>query len=326
MAGDTEIAIKVSIDPFQEVDKKKWKQMETDVKAFKKPGRVDVSGKFSVTNVKKWNKKKLEAQSRAIFRYDLSLFASQIWQAFAPIDKAKNEQDKKKLSAAFIKAIPKIQKVMVKNLNEKFEEFQEEIASGAGDDLGQLKSTRKSLTAGHPEAMMKLVNEFEEGFSSANNDLLKLKKKEQKSSGEAKEEATEELEAAIKVEVPKLHKLLAAKSAVLKKRLAVMKGVPAAIKKGLGKDLSDAAKTELKKAMDELTKAVSPVESAIAKFDKDGLDALKRIARKDIGSGPAQLVESGISKASDALNKLDDLMKKTDAKLKKLEQAAKSRK
>jgi len=325
MAADKEIPVKVSIDPFQEVDKKKWKKMEADVKAFKKPGRVDISGKFTVTSAK-WDKRKLEAQARAIFRYDLSLLASQIWQAFALIEKARNDQDKKKAESAFIKSIPKLQKVMVRNLNEKFVEFQEDIASGAGDDLGQLKATRKSLTAGHPDAMMNLVSVFVEAFDDVNEDLLKRKKKEQKSSGEDKEEATKELDDAIKADVPRLHKVLAAQTSVLKKRLSVLSGVPAAIKKGLGKDLSDAAKADLKKTMDELSKAMGPVESSIAKFEKGMLEALKRLARKDVGSGAWQQVDGAASKAIDALVKLDDLMKKSDAKLKKLEQAAKSRK
>ena len=325
MAGKGEIPVKVSIDPFQEVDKKKWKKMETDVKAFKKPGRVDISGKFSVTTAK-WDKRKLEAQARAIFRYDLSLFASQIWQAFAPIDKAKNDQDKKKAEAAFVKAMPKLQKVMVRNLNDKFVEFQEDIASGAGDDLGQLKSTRKSLTAGHPDAMMGLVSDFAQAFDALHDPLIKLKKKEQKSSGPAKEEATKEFEDLLKGDLPKLKKVLSEKSSVLKKRESVLSGIPAAIKKGLGKDLSDSAKAELKKSMDVLSKAMGPVDKSVGKFEKGMLDVLKRLERKDVGSSVWQEVDSVGSKVINSVYQLDDLMKKIDAKLKKLEQAAKSRK
>ena len=50
MADDKEISVKVSIDPFQELDKKKWEKIEVDVKG---------------------------------------LYTSRIWQAFVPIDKAK---------------------------------------------------------------------------------------------------------------------------------------------------------------------------------------------------------------------------------------------
>ncbi|NOR63320.1 MAG: hypothetical protein GQ535_12610 [Rhodobacteraceae bacterium] len=325
MAGEKPIPVKVSIDPFQEFDKKKWKKIEADVKEFKKPGRVDISGKFEPTTAK-WDKRKLEAQARAIFRYDLSLYASQIWQAFVPIGKAKNGQDKKKASSEFIKDMPKLQKAMVRNLNEKFVEFQEDIASGAGDDLGQLKSTRKSLTAGHPEAMINVVSDFAQAFDDVYEPLVKLKKKEQKSSGPAKEEASKEFDDLLKAELPKLQKVLSAQSSVLKKRLGVLSGIPAAIKKGLSKDLSDGAKAEFKKSMDALSKATGPVEASVGKFEKGMLDVIKRLARKDVGSSVWQELDSVASKVLNSLDKLDELMKKIDAKLKKLEQTAKSRK
>ncbi len=325
MAIDDEIAVKASMDPFQEFDKKKWKKIEADIKGFKKPARVDISGKFSVTS-SKWDKRKLEAQARAIFRYDLSLYASQVWQAFTPIEKAKNDKDKKKATSDFTKILPKLLKALVKNMNEKFVEFQEDIASGAGDDLGQLKATRKSLTAGIAGDMTGIATDFADEVVRVIDGLLALKKQEQKSSGAAKTEATQKLEDEIKDALPKLKTGLVQQTSALKKRAAVLIGIPVAIKKGLNKDISDAAKAEFKKSMDALAKATKPMNTFVAKFDKDMLEVFKRIQRKDIGSSLGKQIQSAVDKVMNYFGKLEELMDKIDARLKKLEQAAKSRK
>ena len=112
----------------------------------------------------------------------------------------------------------------------------------------------------------------------------------------------------------------------MKKRAAVLIGIPAAIKKGLNKDISDAAKAEFKKSMDALAKATKPMNTFVAKFDKDMLEVLKRIQRKDVGSSLGKQIQSAADKMMNYLGKLEDLMEKIDARLKKLEQTAKSRK
>lgn len=323
-AVDKEIPVKVSIDPFVEMDKKKSALMFVKEVGLKAPKRVDYAAKFSVTT-SKWDKKKLEAQTRAIFRYDLSLFASQVWQDFVPIQKAKNGQDKLKATKAFLKAVPNLQKNMEKKLKEKFEAFQEDIASGAGDDLGELKSTRKSLTAGHPEAMAKLINSFFDEFEKSYNKLEKFKKTIQQKSGGEKQEATEALEAELSKQIPDLAKKLVGVSSVLKKRISVLSGIPNAMNKSMKKDLSDAAKREFKSSMDVLSKATASVDTQIGKFGKSAAEVLQKIKRKEIGSSTYnQLVEAD-SNLSAALGTLQDIMLRVDGKLKKLEQTAKKR-
>lgn len=325
MAGDKTYSIKVVVYPFDELDKKKRALMAAkDIGLNIKPKNFQFSDKFSVTSVK-WDKRKIEDAARTMFRYDLALLAAQMWQAFVPIQKAKNGQDKKNATNKFLKDVPKLVKATEKKLAQSFAEFKEEVASGATDDVGQLKATRESLTAGHPDAMMEVVSKFIEEFKKAYRSLAKMKKKEQKSSGEAKEEAAEALADALDSKIPELLKSLDAQTGVLKKRVGVLSGVPAAMKKSMNKDLSDAAKAEFKSAMDVLSKATPPLESQVAKFNKTVLASLQKMQRKDVGSSVFDQADAAASNLINAAAKLDDLMKKIDANLKKLEQTAKKR-
>ncbi len=325
MAVDKEIPVKVSIEPFQEVDKKKWKQMEADVKGFKKPGRFDISGTFTVTTAK-WDKRRLEAQVRAIFRYDLSLFASQVWQEFAPIEKAGNDRDKQKLAANFKKSVPKLQKAMVRALNEKFEEFREDIASGAADDMGELKSTRKGLNPARAKQLGGMARRMAAVFDSKFDELKKLKDAETRSSGEDKAKATEELEKALAPAIATLAKQVDGVLKGIQKVLAPIKATPAGMVKSTKKEMSDAAIAEYKKSAKELEAALKPMEAAIASGKKSVIEALAKMKRKDFSSGVKALGSSALNKMDDSAIKLSDTVKAIDGKLKKLEQAAKSRK
>ncbi|MBL1437526.1 MAG: hypothetical protein COB08_015165 [Rhodobacteraceae bacterium] len=325
MAIDKEIPIKVSMDPFQEVDKKKWKQMEADVKGFKKPGRVDISGKFSVTSAK-WDKRKLEAQARAIFRYDLSLFASQIWQAFDPISKAKNDRDKQKAEKAFLAFIPKQIKVLERNLKEKFEDFREDIASGAGDDLAELKRARKALDKETAFEIGQFAEDFREVFVTAIvDDLRPLKTAETKASGEEKAKATEALEKELKKATAKLDQELAIMSKGFAKYTSALGAIPAALSKSLKKDVSDPLKAEYTKAAGELTKALKPIEKHAASAVKNAEAAMKKVAHKDFSKSTLDLGAAALLKTIGASGDLADSIGKIDAKLKKLEQAVKKR-
>jgi len=325
LAVDKEITVKVSIDPFQEVDKKKWKKIEADVKAFKKPGRVDISGKFSPTTAK-WDKRKLEAQARAIFRYDLSLYASQIWQAFAPIEKAKNEQDKKKASAAFIKAMPKLQKAMVRNLNEKFAEFQEDIASGSGDDQAELKRTRKLLSGDSAYEIAVYADELREMFVDViTDDLRPLKVQETKTSGEDKAKATKELDKELKKALSNLDQKIVAVTKGFSKLMDRLLSIPSLMVKSQKKDMSDAVKLEYSKAAADLAKSIKPIEKHIAAAAKNNKAVMGKIARKDFSKSTVDLAAAALYKIIDTTGNLSDAMGKIDAKLKKLEQAVKKR-
>lgn len=325
MAVDKEISVKASMDPFQEVDEKKWKKMVADVKGFKKPGRFDISGKFTVTTAK-WDKRKLEAQARAMFRYDLSLFASQVWQDFAPIGKAKNDRDKQKLMADFKNAVPKLQKVMVRNLNEKFVEFQEDIASGAADDVGELKGTRKGLNPAQAKQLGGMAKRMAAVFDEKFDELKKLKDTEIRASGEEKAKATAELEKALVPAITILAKQLDGVLKGIAKVLAPIKSTPAGMLKSIKKEMSDAAIAEYKKSAKELEAALKPMDAAIASGKKSTIEALAKMKRKDLSSGVKALGSSALNKIDDSASKLSDTVKAIDGKLKKLEQAAKSRK
>lgn len=321
---DKEIPVKVSIDPFEEMDKKKSALMYVKEVGLKPPKRVDYSAKFQVTT-SKWDKKKLEAQTRAIFRYDLSLFASQVWQDFAPIQKAKNGQDKLKAKNAFLKAVPKLQKNMEKNLKEKFEAFQEEIASGAGDDLGELKGTRKALDPKRPEKIAELALTLADWFEESVTELRSLKTKEQKSSGEDKSKATEELDKALGAALSELGKKTDTVLKAFDKLLGPVKTVPASMLKSIKKDMSDAAKAEYKKSAGDLAKALKPLESHIGAGKKGAVDALTKMKRKDFSKSTVDLAWVALNKINDSSAELYHTINTIDGKLKKLEQAVKKR-
>lgn len=325
MAGDSVYNIKVVVYPYQELDKKKLGLMTAkEIGLDKKPKNFQFADKMTVTSVK-WDKKKIEDAVRAVFRYDLSLLAAQIWQQYQPVEKAKNGQDKMKLANKLLKEVPKLIKATEKKLAQSFAEFKEDLESGAGDDIGQLKSSRKALTAGHPEAMLNLISDFLVEFEKPYLKLLKLKKTEQKSSGEAKEKAAKEFEDMLNAAIPALQKSLDAKYTVLKKRIAVLAGIPAAMKKSMAKDVSDGAKAEFKASMDLLAKAVPPVAGHLPKFQKSMTALLQKMRRKDVSTGSLDQAEDVATKLANSVLKLEESMKKIDAKLKKLEQTAKKR-
>ena len=324
MAVDKEIQVKVSIDPFQEVDKKKWQLMVVKEIGLKKPGRFDVSGKFTVTSAK-WDKRKLEAQARAIFKYDLALFASQVWQDFAPIEKSKNGQDKKTATSKFLKAVPKLQKAMVKNLNEKFVEFQEDIASGAADDAGELKGTRKGLNPAQAKQVGGMAKRMADKFDEEFDKLKTLKDAITRGSGDEKAKATEELEKALPPAITLLAKQLDGVMKGMDKVISPIQSTPAAMLKSIKKEMSDAAIAEYKKSAKELQAALKPLETAISNGKKNAIEALKKMKGKDFASGVKTLGSGGLHKIDDSAGKLSDTVKTIDGKLKKLEQAAKSR-
>lgn len=324
MAVDKEIQVKVSIDPFEEMDKKKSALMTVKEVGLKLPKRVDFSGKFSVTT-SKWDKKKLEAQTRILFRYDLSLFASQVWQDFVPFQKAKNGQDKFKAKNAFIKAVPKLQKAMEKKLKEKFEEFQEDIASGAADDLGALKGTRKGLSSDRAEKVAELAVRLRDWFDDDILELRELKAAEVRASGAEKAKATEELNKALSKALGELSKKTDAVFKGADKMLGPIRTVPNSMVKSLKKDMSDAAKTEYKKSAVELAKALKPLETQIGSGKKAAADVLSKMKRKDFSKSTIDLIWNAMEKINDTSAELYHTINDIDAKLKKLEQAVKKR-
>ena len=324
MAGDPTFDIKIIVYPFQEMRKKKLKPMETKEIGMKKPKNFEFKDKFSVTSVK-WNKKIIEEAAKSMFRYDLSILAAQMWENYVPIEKAKNGQDKMKAINEFVKIVPNLVDRTEKKLKQSFAEFKEEVASGASDDAGELKSTRKSLAAGHAGAMVKVIMDYNTEFEKDFEALKKLKAAETKASGGEKAQATEKLSTECASMVMTHGKKLGGLNGVLKKRSAVLAGIPGAMKKSMGKDVSDATKAEYKTSMDALTKGFSPIQSGVSKLSKDAIEAMNKMQRKDVGNTTLALAVGAANKLVLILTKYEELMTKIDVKLKKLEQLAKKR-
>lgn len=328
MAGDQEIAVKVSINPFQELDEKKLALMttkEVGLKEVKKANYTDFKAKFTVTTVK-WNQRKLEAQARAIFRYDLALFAAKVWQAFGPYQKAKkNGKNTFKEVIAFRAKVIKLKKKLEQNLNDRFEEFQEEIASGASDDAGELKNTRKGLDPGNASDIAGYSSELFEKFWSEYDALKKLKDAETKASGEDKAKATQELDKALVKSLSDLGKANDAASKGMEKSLKAIQAMPPAMLKSIKKEMSDSAKDEYKKSAAELSKALKPMEKNVSAAQKNSPVAIAKMKQKNLSKSTIDLAVAALHKISSCSGELSTTLKKIDGKLKKLEQAAKKR-
>ncbi len=325
MALDKEIQIRVSIDPFQELDEKKLALMQVKEIGLKDAKRINLSEKIAVTSVK-WDKRKLEDAFRAICRYELALFASQMWQAYRPYEKAKNGQDKFKAAKTLVKFAKDSQKGLEKTLKQKLAEFKEEMAAGASDDLGELKKAQKALTADTANKIMTYANSLREGFLKEITTVLRpLRVAEVKASGEAKAKATQELQKAIKKSGEHLEKMVDDAESAFEKLMNSLLAAPGNMSKSSKKDISDAAKAEYSASSEELTKALKPVEKHIASAKKNNQAVLRKIQNKDFSKSTVDLSGAALLKISTTASKLADAIAKINARLKKLEQAVKKR-
>ena len=323
--ADDQIKFKISFDPLEEMDDKKWKMMAAKEIGLKKPKPIVLTCDFTVTSAK-WNEKRLKAQLEAIMRYDLSLFASQVWQDFDKIKKIKKEPAKKKAITEFTKnQVKNLQKSLEKRMKEKLEDFEEDIASGASDDLGALKGARKGLNASAGKKITYKIEQVAERFEERFKLLKGLKDAETRGSGDEKAKAGKELEKEIASSIPLLAKQLEGLIKGITKELGPVLATPSNMRKSIKKDMSDAAKAEYKKSSAELEKVLKDVLTALGAAKKNVIDALSKMKRKDFSSGVKALAESSLNKLDDSAGKLSDTMKDIDGKLKTLEQAAKKR-
>ena len=323
--ADDQIKFKISFDPLAEMDDKKWKLMAAKEIGLKKPKPIELKCHFTVTSAK-WTEKRLKSQLEAIMRYDLSLFAAQVWQDFDKIKKIKKEPAKKQAITEFTKnQVGKLQKALVKRMQEKLEDFEEDIASGASDDLGALKGARKGLSPSAGKKITYKIEQVAERFEERFKLLKGLKDLETRGSGEDKAKAGKALEKEIASSIPLLAKQLEGMVQGIKKELAPVLATPSNMRKSIKKDMSDAAKAEYKKSSGELERALKDMVSALVAAKKNVVDALTKMNRKDFSSGVKALGESALNKLDDSAGKLSDTMKTIDGKLKTLEQAAKKR-
>lgn len=323
--ADEQVKFKISFDPLEEMDDKKWKLMAAKEIGLKKPKPIELKCNFTVTSAK-WNEKRLKAQLEAIMRYDLSLFAAQVWQDFDKIKKIKKEPAKKQAITEFTKnQVGKLQKALVKRLQEKLEDFEEDIASGASDDLGALKGARKGLNASAGKKISYKIEQVAERFEGQFKLLKGLKDTETRGSGEDKAKAGKALDKEIASSIPLLDKQLEGLIKGITKELGPVLVTPGNMRKSIKKDVSDAAIAEYKKSSAELEAALKDVLTVLGAAKKNVIDALTKMKRKDFSSGVKALAESSLNKLDDSAGKLSDTMKNIDGKLKALEQTVKKR-
>jgi len=326
MAGDTEIEVTVKINPFEELDAKKLKMMEAKEKTLvKKTKELSYKAKFTVTSTVKWNKKKLEDELRGRLRFNQALFAARLWQGFQPYEKAKNFQAEIKTKKAFLDVVKKQYAKLDSNNKQHVAECIEEIASGASDDGGVLKSTRKSLSDDLPYKIATASGDLFEEFNKAFDELKSLKAAENKAGEGAKEKAKQDLEKALEKSISALNKQNDDSTGRMTKFLSTLSGVPDAMKKSIKKDTSDALKEEYTKSGAELSKALKPVEKHIGAAKKNALAAIAKFKKKDFSKGTLDLAQAALYKISSSTGDLSTVVKKIDDKLKKLEQTAKKR-
>jgi len=326
MAGDTIIDITVKIDPFEELDGKKLKMMETKEKALvKKTKELSYKAKFTVASTIKWNKKKLEDELRGRLRFNQALFAARLWQGFQPYQKAKNFQAEIKAKKAFLDIVKKQYTKLDSNNKQHIAECVEDVASGASDDGGVLKSTRKSLSDELPFKISKAASELTDVFSDAFETLKSLKAAEQKAGDGAKEKATQELEKALEKWLSALTKQHDDSMGRISKFMSTLGGVPDAMKKSVKKDTSDGLKDEYNKSGVELAKALKPVEKHAASAKKNSLAAIAKFKKKDFSKSTLDLAQAALHKISGTSSDLSKVVNKIDGKLKKLELTAKKR-
>lgn len=325
MAMDKEIPIKVSIDAFQELDAKKLALMQVKDIGLKRPKRINLSEKIIVTSVK-LDKRKLEEQFRVVIRYDLALFAAKTWQAYRPYEKAKNGQDKLKAGKALVKAMPEMLKRLEKTLKQKLAVFKEEMASGARDDLGELKKAQKALTADTAKKIGALAEALRLSFAKEITTVLRpLRVAEMKASGDEKAKATQALDAAIKKTIEHLEKISGEVEGAIGKRMDMLLAAPANMGRSGKKDISDAAKDEYRTSAAALAKALKPVEKHIASAKKNNLAVLRKLQGKDFSKSTLDLSAAALLKISKSAATLSGEIAKISGRLKKLEQAVKRR-
>ncbi|MBL4805926.1 MAG: hypothetical protein JKY31_01400 [Rhodobacteraceae bacterium] len=324
MAGDQTFDIKIVIYPFQEMRKKKLTPMMTKEIGLKKPKNYEFKDKFSVTSVK-WNKKKIEDAAKTMFRYDLSILGAQMWENYVPIEKAKNGQDKLKKTNAFIKIVPDLLKRTEKKLQQSFAEFKEDMASGASDDVGEIKKAQKGLGSDATSKIAAVAKEFSKDFEKTFVNLKKLKVSEVKSSGADKSKATEELKKACDSAFAEYSKKLESLTKTNANMNKSITGLMVTMKKSQSKDMSDAAKEVYKKSAESFVKPFKNLETAVSRMEKALDAALAKVKKTDVGSTTYELVAKTTANVDSVASVLSGAMAKASKELKKVEQLAKKR-
>lgn len=318
MANDNVIPVKVSIDPLTELDKKKLALLMVKEIGYKKPKPITISQDFKPTSAK-WNKKTIEAQMRAIARYDLSLFATQLMEMHSNIEKAGNGQDKLKLTKIFTKKSVTLLKTLQQNIEGKIADLGEEISSEAKFNEKALNEAAKALDPKAAESFLTLIEdageEMRNFLSTMQDELDDLKDKNEPDDKIAK---AQKLSAA---SFKSLTRDFASNALGKVKEVQDMqKAFGTALKAGVADSEAKDAKTSITAIKNEVMRLGNAAKSVLA----DHTTALALVTRGETGDKTAKLIVSRNTALYKSASAIIDLASKLETTYKKKAKAAKA--
>lgn len=132
--------VKLTIDPFQELDKggKTWiedsKELKKTIKDFDYTDTVEL-------DPRKWSEKKLEDALQALVRYELKLFAVRFNKIQGKVGKSASDKEKDKANDELLDAY----KELVKDANDKISLALDEVVKDKGDNKKGLRDGKSAL-------------------------------------------------------------------------------------------------------------------------------------------------------------------------------------
>ena len=318
MANDNVIPVKISIDPLTEMDKKKLALLMDKEIGYKKPKPMSFSQDFKPTSAK-WNKKTIEAQMRAIARYDLSLFATQLMEVYGHIEKAKNGQDKMKLTKAFHKKAGTLLKSLEDRIGEKIGDLGEEISSEAKFNEKALNEAAKALDPKAAESFLTLI---EDAGEEMRNFLLTME--DERDDMKDKGEPDDKLAKALKLSAASFKTLTRdfASNALgkVKEVQDMQKSFAGALKAGVADNEAKDAKTSITAIKNEVLRLGNAAKTVIANHTA----ALALVTRGETGAKTAKLIVDRNTPLYKSATAIIDLASKLEATYKKKAKAAKA--
>lgn len=317
MPNENVIAVKISIDPLTEMDKKKLALLMAKEIGYKKPKAITFSQDFKPTSAK-WNKKTIEAQMRVVARYDLSLFATQLMEMYSYIDKASNGQDKLKATKAFEKKAPTLLKSLEARIAEKIEDLCTEISSEAKFNEKALTEAFKALDSKGVESFMTLI---EDAGDEMRNFLLVMEDDYEEM--DKKEEPDDKKAKALRISAADFKTLTrdfaSNASGKVKEVEDMQKTFVGALKGGVADAEAKDAKTSITAIKNEVMRLRNALKVAIA----DHTTALALVTKGEAGSKTAKLIVSKNTPLFKSAQAIVDLAGKLEAIYKKKAKAAK---
>jgi len=317
MANENVIPVKITIDPLTELDKKKLALLMAKEIGYKKPKVISISQDFLPTSAK-WNKKTIEAQMRVVARYDLSLFATQLMENYGYIEKAKNGQDKLKLTKAFTKKAVTLLKALEGRIAERIEDLGTDISSEAKFNEKALTGASKALD---PKAAADLKTLIEDAGDEMRNFLLSM---EDELDDMKKENApADKLAKHIKLSAASFKGLTrdftSNSLGKVKEVQDMQKAFGGALKAGVADSEAKDAKTSITAIKNEVMRLGNSAKAVIA----DHTAALALVTKGETGSKTAKLIIDKSNALYKSAEAVIDLAGKLEAAYKKKAKAAK---